>query len=141
ISRDVERGNVVQPSNVLMKLSPFAETQLVVQIDERNLGFINIGQKALASADAYVKEGFVADVVYIDPGVDLQRASIEVKLRVPQPPAYLRQDMTVSVDIEAARHPSALIVPAQTIRGVAGSKPWEMKVEGRRTKPPCPLRV
>jgi HlyD family secretion protein len=35
ISRDVERGNVVQPSNVLMKLSPSADTQLVVQIDGR----------------------------------------------------------------------------------------------------------
>ena len=35
ISRDVERGNVVQPSNVLMKLSPSGDTQLVVQIDEK----------------------------------------------------------------------------------------------------------
>ena len=32
-----------------------------------------------------------------------QRASVEVKLSVPEPPDYLRQDMTVSVDIEIAR--------------------------------------
>ena len=128
ISRDVERGNVVQPSNVLMKLSPSGDTQLVVQIDEKNLGLIAIGQKALASADAFPKETFTAEVVYINPGIDLQRASVEVKLRVPQPPVYLRQDMTISVDIETAKHPGALIVPAASLRGVANGKPWVMKV-------------
>jgi HlyD family secretion protein len=45
ISRDVERGNVVQPSNVLMKLSPAGNAQLVVQIDEKNLGLIALGQQ------------------------------------------------------------------------------------------------
>jgi len=35
-------------------------------------------------------------VAYINPAVDPQRGSVEVKLDVPRPPAYLRQDMTVS---------------------------------------------
>ena len=133
ISRDVERGNVVQPSNVLMKLSPSGDTQLVVQIDEKNLGLIAIGQKALASADAFPKETFTAEVVYINPGIDLQRASVEVKLRVPQPPVYVRQDMTISVDIETAKHPGALIVPAASLRGMASGKPWVMKVSAAHT--------
>ncbi len=129
ISRDVERGNIVQPSNVLMKLSPAGDTQVVVQIDEKNLGLIVVGQKALASADAFPKETFDAAVVYINPGVDLQRASVEVKLGVAQPPAYLHQDMTVSVDIETARHPDVLVVPAGSLRGMANGKPWVMKVD------------
>jgi HlyD family secretion protein len=128
ISRDVERGNIVQPSNVLMKLSPTGDTQLVVQIDEKNLGLIAIGQKALASADAFPRETFAAEVVYINPGIDLQRASVEAKLRVPEPPAYLRQDMTVSVDIEVATRPGALVVPAASLRGMTTGKPWVMKV-------------
>jgi HlyD family secretion protein len=134
ISRDVERGNVVQPSNVLMKLSPAGDTELVVQIDEKNLGLIAIGQKALASADAFPKDTFAAEVIYINPGIDLQRASVEVKLRVPEPPAYLRQDMTVSVDIEVAKRPDALIVPAASLRGMAGGKPWVMKVNSGHAK-------
>lgn len=137
ISRDVERGNIVQPSNVLMKLSPTGDTQLVVQIDEKNLGLIAIGQKAIASADAFPKETFAAEVVYINPGIDLQRASVEVKLRMPEPPAYLRQDMTVSVDIEVAERPSALVVPAASLRGMTGGKPWVMKVDnGHATRQP-----
>ena len=106
ISRDVERGNVVQPSNVLMKLSPFVDTQLVVQIDEKNLGLIALGPEGAGVCRCLPEETFEAEVVYINPGVDLQRASVEVKLRVREPPAYLRQDMTVSVDIETARRPA-----------------------------------
>ncbi len=34
-----------------------------------------------------------------------------MKLAVPQPPAYLLQDMTVSVDIEVARREAVLLLP------------------------------
>ena len=55
-------------------------------------------QTAQASADAYPQLRFPARLQYINPGIDAQRGSVEVKLDVPQPPAYLMQDMTVSVD-------------------------------------------
>jgi HlyD family secretion protein len=134
ISRNVERGNVVQPANVLMALSPAGETQLVVQIDEKNLALVALGQKALVSADAYPKEIFAAEVVYINPGIDLQRASVEVKLRVPNPPADLRQDMTVSIDIETATRAGALVAPSTVLRGLSTDKPWVLKVSGVRAR-------
>lgn len=134
ISRKVERGNVVQPSTQLMMLSPAGDTQIVVQVDEKNLGLIALGQKALASADAFPKETFAAEVVYINPGIDLQRASVEVKLKVGDPPTYLRQDMTVSVDIETARRPAALVLPANAVRGLAGGKPWVFAARDGRVR-------
>ncbi|MGE0424646.1 MAG: efflux RND transporter periplasmic adaptor subunit [Reyranellaceae bacterium] len=134
ISRNVERGYVAQPSSVLFVLSPFGETQLTVQIDEKNLGLIAIGQPALASADAFPSQTFAAKVVYINPGIDLQRASVQVKLGVPSPPSYLQQDMTVSVDIETARHPGALIAPLTSIRGLNNDQPWVLKIDGSRAR-------
>jgi HlyD family secretion protein len=132
IARDVERGDVVQPGKVLMVLSPEGETQLVVQIDERNLSRLRLGQPALASADAYPNERFKAEVVYVNPGVNAQRGTVEVKLRVADPPAYLRQDMTVSVDIEVERHPGALAVRADAVHDLGGAKPWVLRVNGGR---------
>lgn len=133
ISRDVEVGNVVQAGKILMKLSPSGDTQLVVQIDEKNLSLIALGQPALASADAYAKETFPAEVFYINPGVDLLRASVEVKLQVPKPPEYLREDMTVSVDIEVARRDDVVTIPTGSIRGIATAEPWVMRVQSGRT--------
>jgi HlyD family secretion protein len=142
IARDVERGSVVQPGKVLMKLSPAGETQLVVLIDEKNLGLITVGQRALVSADAFANEIFPAEVIFINPGIDLQRASVEVKLRVPNPAAYLRQDMTVSVDIEVARRPQAMVLMVNSIRDSKSGNPWVMKVvEGRATRQPIQLGI
>ncbi len=134
IARDVERGDVVQPGKVLMVLSPEGETQLVVQIDERNLARLEVGQAALASADAYPDQRFAAEVVYINPGVDPQRGTVEVKLRLPHAPAYLRQDMTVSVDIEVERHAGALALRADAVRELGSARPWVLQVNGARAR-------
>ncbi|HSC00001.1 MAG TPA: efflux RND transporter periplasmic adaptor subunit, partial [Burkholderiaceae bacterium] len=115
ISRGVEPGDVVQPGKVLMVLSPAGSTQLVVQIDEKNLGLLALGQDALASADAFPDKRFAAKLVYINPGINAQTGSVEVKLDVPSPPEYLRQDMTVSVDIEVARRARAILVPTDAV--------------------------
>ncbi len=132
IWRDVEVGNVVQPGKDLMRLSPAGEMQIAIQIDEKNLGLIALKQQALASADAFSKENFPAIVTFINPAVDLQRASVEVKLSVASPPAYLRQDMTVSVDIEVARRARAIIVSVADLHELSAGKPWLlMALNGR----------
>jgi len=132
ISRSVEPGNVVQPGKELMALAPAGETQILVQIDERNLAQLAIGQKALASADAFPGQRFDAELVYINPGVDALRGSVEVKLRVPHPPAFLRQDMTVSVDIEVGRRADTVVVPSDAVRDASGAHPWVLAVRGWR---------
>ena len=134
ISRNVEAGNTVAPPTTLMVLSPDGEIQLVVQIDEKNLSLISIGQKALGSADAYAKDTFPAEVFYVNPGIDLQRASVEVKLRVPKPPDYLRQDMTISADIEVARRENAVTIAAGSVHNITGPKPWVLKAVAGRAK-------
>jgi HlyD family secretion protein len=134
IARAVEPGNVVQPGKELMALAPAGETQVVVQIDEKNLAQMRVGQKALGSADAFPRERFAAELVYINPGIDALRGSVEVKLRVPKPPDYLRQDMTVSVDIEVARSAATVVVPADAVRDANSAQPWVLAVDGWRAR-------
>jgi HlyD family secretion protein len=134
IARSVEPGNVVQAGKELMALAPVGETQVVVQIDEKNLAQLRLGQQALASADAFPKERFAAELIYINPGIDALRGSVEVKLRVANPPDYLRQDMTVSVDIEVARSRDTVVVPADAVRDPNGAQPWVLAVSGWRVE-------
>jgi len=140
ITRSVERGAVVQPGKALLVLAPAGELQLVLQIDERNLGKIALGQKALASADAYPDRRFAAVVSYINPGVDISRASVEVKLTVADPPDYLRQDMTVSVDIEVATSSNALVLPVRSVHDLLSGQPWVLGIkDGRAARRPVRL--
>jgi HlyD family secretion protein len=132
ISRNAETGDVVQPGKTLMRLSPKGPTHLVVQIDEKNLNKLKIGQKALASADAYSSQKFEATLVYINTSVDPQRGSVEVKLLVSDAPSFLKQDMTVSVDIEVAKTLGAHPIPLLGVHGAASEQPWVYKVQGGR---------
>jgi HlyD family secretion protein len=124
IGRTVEVGDVVQAGKVLMTLSPEGATQLVVQIDEKNLRLIALGQQALASADAYPQQKFKAQVAYINPGINAQTGAVEVKLDVQEPVHTLRQDMTVSVDMAVARKPQALAMQVGHVNDINGPAPW-----------------
>jgi len=138
IARTVEPGDGVQPGKVLMVLSPKADMQLVLQIDEKNLHLLRLNQAAVASADAYPDQKFDAELVYINPRVDPLRGSVEVKLHVPKPPAYLQQDMTVSVDLAVARRPQSLWVPQTALQravpGPASGPAWVWVVREQRAQ-------
>lgn len=131
ISRSVEVGDVVQPGKALMVLAANGQAQILIQIDEKNLSKIALGQKAYASADAFASQRFDAVVAYINPGVDAARGSVEVKLNVLNPPDYLRQDMTVSVDIETARRTATVVIATSTLEDAATGKPWVLVVRDK----------
>jgi HlyD family secretion protein len=129
IARNVEVGDVVQPGKALMTLSPQGRTQLIVQIDEKNLRLLNLGQTALASSDAYPQQRFDAVVSYINPAVHAQTGAVEVKLDVANAPAFVKQDMTVSVDIAVARRPQALLLSAGSVYAAESNAPWALRLQ------------
>jgi len=54
---------------------------------------------------------------------------VEIRLKVPKPPAFLRPDMTVSIDLEVARREKVLVLPTEAIRGFASPKPYVLVAE------------
>ncbi len=104
IGRSVEPGDVAQAGKELMVLAPAGETQIVVNIDEKNLGKLAVGQKALVSADAYPAQSFRGrGLLRQSRRRSGARRESRSSCACPSPPAYLRQDMTVSVDIAVGR--------------------------------------
>ena len=140
MKRNVEKGMVAQPGVALLVLAPSGDTQLALEIDERNLGKLKLGQSAIASADAYPTQRFSAVVTYINPGIDIARGSVEVKLDVANPPAFLLQDMTVSVDVEVGRSENALALPSRAVHDAISNLPWVLVVrDSRAVKAPVTL--
>lgn len=129
--RAVEPGDVVQPGRVLLELALRAPVMLSVVPDEKNLARLAVGQRAEASADAFPQERFPATVSYISPVVDPAQGTVEVRLAVDSAPAYLRPDMTVSVNIEVARRDDAVAVPLDAVHDALGGAPWVLVVRDR----------
>lgn len=123
IARKVESGDVVQPGIPLLVLSRSGRTRITAQVDEKNLGLLRSGQSAVGSADAYPDKTFPALLTTVVPAVDPQRGTFEIRCEVAAAPTYLVPDMTVSLEIEVARHPKVLSIPSETIRD-ATTTPW-----------------
>ncbi|XVJ71158.1 MAG: efflux RND transporter periplasmic adaptor subunit [Rhizobacter sp.] len=115
--RAVEPGRIVQPGAALFTLALSGPLQLVAQVDERYLDQLQVGQQASVVADAFATQTFAARVLSIAPLVNAQRGAVEVKFSLTQAaPAFLREDMSLSVEVETARREQALVLPVAALR-------------------------
>ncbi len=130
LARLVEPGQIVQPGRALLSLALNGPVQLVAQVDERFLEQLQVGQAASVLADAFPEQRFSARVQSIAPLVDAQRGAIEVKFSLPQQaPAFLREDMTLSIEVETARRERALVVPVDALNGTGPAATSVLRVD------------
>lgn len=135
--RNAEPGSIAQPGRVLLTLAQNGETRIDAPVDEKNLRYIRPGFRANAVADAFPAERFAAEVYYIAPSVDPQRGTVEVRLRVPNPPPFLRPDMTVSVEMLVGSKQDALVVPSDAVRAFDTMQPnLLVLLDGRAVRVP-----
>ncbi|WP_216940372.1 efflux RND transporter periplasmic adaptor subunit [Acinetobacter sp. BY419] len=122
LTRDVEPGDLVQPGQTLFTVAVSGNTEIRVPLDERNLPQLALQQTATVIADAYPDQAFPARINFIAPSIDPQRGTVEVRLIVNPVPDFLRQDMTVSVNVETARRERALVIPNDALSSIKGDK-------------------
>lgn len=132
VSVEVDPGQTVQPGHALVRLLFDGPVQLEMEPDERNLALLRVGQRARASTEAFPEQSFAARLTYIASAVDPDRGTVRVRLQVAEPPAYLRADMTVSIEVVVDEVPGALVVPVLAVRELAGQRPWALVFEAGR---------
>ena len=122
LTRDVEPGDLVQPGRTLFTIALNGNTEIRVPLDERNLSRLALQQNAAVIADSYPDQSFPARINFIAPSIDPQRGTVEVRLAVDPVPDFLRQDMTVSVNVETDRRERALTIPNDALSSIKGNK-------------------
>ncbi|MDE2478936.1 MAG: efflux RND transporter periplasmic adaptor subunit, partial [Betaproteobacteria bacterium] len=129
LTRNVEVGDTITPGQVLFTLARAGDTEVSLPVDEQNLRNLALGQAAQCITDAFPGRGFAARLVFIAPAVDPSSGTIELRLRVPDPPGWLRQDMTTSCDVVTARKARALVVPDDALRSREGDQAQVLVLE------------
>ncbi|HET8708466.1 MAG TPA: efflux RND transporter periplasmic adaptor subunit, partial [Pseudomonadales bacterium] len=128
MQRKVEPGQVVQSSSVMFVMVPTDHPEITLPIDEKNLSFVHVGQRAKVTADAFPGDVFDARVKKLAPSVDAERGAVDVTLTVENPPDYLREDMTVSAEIIVADKDAALLIGSAAVREPDTVAPWVWRV-------------
>jgi len=119
LDREVEPGQIVQPGRALLTLALAGPLELVAQVDERFLEELQPGQTAAVLADAFAQQRFTATLARIAPRVDAQRGSIELRFSVPTVPDFLREDMTLSLEVTTAERLQARVLPLAALRNTS----------------------
>ena len=123
--RSVEPGQIVQAGKALLTVSVQGPLELQAQVDERFLAQLQPKQRARVLADAYPDRPFDAVVDRLAPSVNAQSGSVEVTLVVAGPPDarpdFLREDMTLSVEVLTGERREARVLPLRALRATAAT--------------------
>ncbi|MDY3196818.1 MAG: efflux RND transporter periplasmic adaptor subunit [Pseudomonadaceae bacterium] len=139
--RAVEPGDVVQPGKALLQIARADSREILVPLDEKELGPVAVGQPALIIADAYPNEVLEGRVSFIAPAVDTNRGTIDVHLELLESADFLRQGMTVSVDIRTASRDQALVIPNDALFNRRGDRAEVLRLAGGRLAERVPVRL
>ncbi len=140
-ARAVEPGDVVQPGTALLQIARADSREILVPLDEKELGPVAVGQPALIIADAYPTEVLEGRVSFIAPAVDTNRGTIDVHLELLESADFLRQGMTVSVDIRTASRDQALVIPNDALFNRRGDSAEVLRLAGGRLAERVPVRL
>lgn len=99
----VELGKWVSPTDqaerpgAILRLIDPKKIQAWVDVNQRDISRISIGQKVSLSTDSDPARQIVARVARIMPKANLQKNTVQVKIEISQPPLDLRPEMSVKV--------------------------------------------
>jgi membrane fusion protein (multidrug efflux system) len=110
IKRYVNFAEQVGVNTPLFRISDFDPLLCPIQVPERDLPRLGIGQEAYLTIEPYPGERFEAAILRISPVVDPSTGTIKVTLAV-RSRGKLRPGMFARVFVETATRPDALVIP------------------------------
>ncbi len=110
VRRYVKFAETVSVNQPLFRLSDFDPLLCPIQVPERELSRLAVGQKAHLTVDAWRGERFEASVLRLSPVVDAATGTIRVTLEV-EGRGKLRPGMFASVFLQTETHEDALVIP------------------------------
>lgn len=114
IERVIKNAEHVSNNARLFRISDFDPLLCPIQLPEKDLPRLELGQTAYLTVEAYPGARFPARVLRISPVVDPATGTVKVTLEV-QAQGRLRPGMFASVFVETDIHENALVVPKQAL--------------------------
>jgi HlyD family secretion protein len=140
-NQDFREGDRAWPGASIVELPDLSSVHLTARLDESDRGRVEVGQSATVHLDAVPDRVYHSKVSRISLLARVDFASswppardFDLELVMADPDARLKPGMTASVRIAVARHPDALVVPAQAVTLVNG-RPTVLVQQGSGFEP------
>ena len=114
VVRYIDFAQQMSPNAPLFRLSDFNPLLCPIQIPERDLSKVRLGQRAHMTFEAWPDERFEASVLRISPVVDATTGTVKVTLEV-EARGRLRPGMFARVFVETDTRPDTLVIPKSAL--------------------------
>lgn len=100
-AREVNQGETVEANKELMKVTDLSSVWIIAQVYEKDLGKIRTGSGASVTTDAYPGKLFRGQVTYIDPQINQETRTGQVRIELENPGQIFKIGMYVNASFGA----------------------------------------
>jgi HlyD family secretion protein len=124
-------GTMNNPGTVIMEVADLSQMLVVAQVDEADIGKLEVGQKATVHVDAFADRKFtgVVDSIALAHSMTWSNTKYyRTEILLENTEEKLYSGLTAHVDIETRKHTDILKVPTQAVLGLEVDKlPLEIR--------------
>ena len=113
--REVRVGDYVSAGQDLVTLVRIDPIEVDFSVPETELQRLRPGQRLQLQVDAFPGETFGGEVVAIDPVIDVDSRSVQVRARIANPDGRLRPGQFARLQLQARDDVTALLIPEQAL--------------------------
>jgi cobalt-zinc-cadmium efflux system membrane fusion protein len=130
VERNITLGQIVggDPGQRLYVVADLAELWVTVDIYEKDLPLIHVGENVGVQAAAWPQEHFQGHIDYVGDTVDPNTRTVKVRLTVDNRRRLLKPEMFVTASIHTEGTASVLTVPLAAVHGEGSEQPYVFAV-------------
>jgi len=121
LERNAIEGMRVQPGGVMFRIADHSAVWALIDVAERDLGAIAIGQTATVKARSFPGREFSGRIEAIYPEINKATRTARIRVDLPNPDLVLLHDMYVDAEIDTGSGEPVLSVPESAVMDT-GSK-------------------
>jgi membrane fusion protein, copper/silver efflux system len=115
LERNVTEGMRAQPGDVLFRIADHSVLWAIVDVAERDLGSVTVGQRTTVRARSFPGREFSGKVNLIYPQINKETRTGRVRVELANPELLLIHDMYVDGEIDTGSPQSVLAVPESAV--------------------------
>ncbi len=96
-ARTVNQGEVISANKELLQVTNLSTVWVIGQVYEKDLARLRTGSGASVTSDAYPGKVFRGNITYIDPNLDQNTRTAQVRIELPNPDQKLKIGMYVNI--------------------------------------------
>ena len=116
LERKANLAQYIKQGDPLLTVAALKQQELIARVDERWLPQLHLQQSATVIADAFPQQAFSAYITHIAPSVNDTRGTLEIRLTSQQWPNFLKEGMTVSIELLSQSQQQTIVIPSRLVQ-------------------------